>query len=53
MQGGRKGLIVNSRNLCESTSRAILNLTAHNAKRRRLRPKVVAVGCGTKGKRPR
>lgn len=38
MQGGRKGLVVNSRNLCAAPSRASAGLVAHNAKRRMLRP---------------
>jgi hypothetical protein len=46
MQGGDKGLIVNSTNLCATTSRAKVKLTAHNGKVRRLRPAVRAKGCG-------
>jgi hypothetical protein len=38
MQGGKKGLIVNSRNLCRGKSRANVRLDAHNGKRRVLRP---------------
>ncbi|HEX8690414.1 MAG TPA: hypothetical protein VF729_09260, partial [Solirubrobacterales bacterium] len=48
MQGGRKGLIVNSRNLCAGPSRAKLNLTAHNAKTRALRPLMRAQCSGQK-----
>ncbi|HEX8690060.1 MAG TPA: hypothetical protein VF729_07440 [Solirubrobacterales bacterium] len=50
MQGGRKGLIVNSRNLCDGISRAKVNLKAQSAKRRSLRPAVRPRGC--KKRRP-
>ncbi|HEX5762982.1 MAG TPA: hypothetical protein VFY04_07660 [Solirubrobacterales bacterium] len=45
MQGGKKGLIVNSRNLCSSRSRANVRLDGHNGKERSFRP-VVRAGCG-------
>jgi hypothetical protein len=32
LQGGKKGLLVNSRNLCKSPSRATAKFTAHNGK---------------------
>jgi hypothetical protein len=51
MQGGKKGLIVNSRNLCMAKSKASLQLDGHNGKVRDTRP-VVGVECG-KGKRKR
>jgi hypothetical protein len=51
MQGGSKGLIDNSRNLCGHTSRAIVRLRAHNAKRFNSRPVVKATGCKRKGKK--
>ncbi|HEU4904608.1 MAG TPA: hypothetical protein VFT19_00625 [Solirubrobacterales bacterium] len=38
MRGGKRGLIVNSRNLCKGKSRVNARLTAHNGKRRALRP---------------
>jgi hypothetical protein len=41
-QGGKKGLIVNSRNLCLRDSRADLSLAAHNGRRRSLGPLVRA-----------
>jgi hypothetical protein len=47
MQGGDKGLLVNSRNLCAAPNRAQALFTGHNGKQRMLRP-VVGVGCGTK-----
>ncbi|HEY5815257.1 MAG TPA: hypothetical protein VIS95_02845 [Solirubrobacterales bacterium] len=50
MQGGQKGLIVNSRNLCGGkASRAEVRLGAHNGRRATLRPKVEA-NCGAKRK---
>lgn len=51
MQGGRKGLFVNSRNLCASKNRAELNLTAQSTKKLRRRPEVKPAGCKGKGKR--
>ena len=32
MQGGKKGLFVNSTNLCKGTHRAIADFTGHNGK---------------------
>jgi hypothetical protein len=49
MQGGKKGLITNSRNLCASTNRAKARLGAQNGRVHSSRPVVVAAGC--KGKR--
>ncbi|MFL5834487.1 MAG: hypothetical protein ACJ76B_10995 [Solirubrobacterales bacterium] len=51
MQGGKKGLIDNSRNLCGHTSRAVVRLGAHNAKRSNFRPVVKATGCKKPKKR--
>jgi len=42
MQGGNKGLLVNSRNICARTYRARVVFTAHNGKRHTIRPKLVA-----------
>lgn len=53
MQGGKKGLIVNSRNLCAAKNRAMVELEGHNGKRRNLRPVMRAVGCKGKGKSKR
>jgi hypothetical protein len=52
MQGGKKGLLVNSTNLCRSTNRAIADFTGQNGKRHRFKP-VVKPRCpkGRKGKR--
>jgi hypothetical protein len=49
MQGGKKGLIVNSRNLCASKNRATVQFTGQNGKRHDFRP-VVKADCGKKGK---
>jgi len=48
MQGGRKGLIVNSRNLCRKPkrNRARANLTGQNGRRERIKPVVRALKCG-------
>ena len=53
MQGGKKGLIVNSRNLCykPKRNRATANLTAQNNRRRKIRPVVRAQGCKAKHRR--
>jgi len=56
MQGGRKGLFVNSRNLCASTNRATLDLTAQSTKKKELNPVLKPAGCkghGRRGKRSR
>jgi hypothetical protein len=45
MQGGKKGLIVNSRNLCARKSRADADFIGHNGKRHAARPAVRALGC--------
>jgi hypothetical protein len=52
MQGGKKGLIVNSRNLCRGKNRATAHLTGQNGKVRDFRP-VVQNSCkkGRKHKR--
>jgi len=45
MQGAKKGLIVNSGNLCAGRNRAAVKLVGHNGRRRKLRPVVRAAGC--------
>jgi hypothetical protein len=50
MQGGKKGLLVNSANICRNTNRAIADFTGHNGKVERFTP-VVKAKCGGKGKR--
>jgi hypothetical protein len=46
MQGAKKGLIVNSRNLCVAPSRATVELTGQNDREHNFRP-VVAADCGS------
>jgi len=48
MQGGNKGLLVNSRNICAKTYRATVRFTAHNGLRHTIRPKLVATACKKK-----
>ena len=50
LQGGQKSLLVNSRNLCKSVSRAEVKLVGQNGKRHSERP-VVENSCGGKAKR--
>jgi hypothetical protein len=47
MQGGKKGLIVNSTNICHSPHRAIANFKAQNGRRHEFNP-VVKAQCGGK-----
>jgi hypothetical protein len=49
MQGGKKGLIVNSRNLCKAKNRANARFSAHNGKVHSPRP-VVGARCPKKRK---
>jgi hypothetical protein len=53
MQGGRKGLFVNSRALCASQNRAELDLTAQSNKKLKRNPPVEPAGCTGKNKRSR
>jgi hypothetical protein len=48
MQGAKKGLIVNSRNLCGAKSKADVQISAHNGKESSVKPVMRAVGCGDK-----
>jgi hypothetical protein len=52
MQGGDKGLIVNSRNLCSHASRANVAASGHNGKQRAFNP-VMRPQCKGKGKAKR
>jgi hypothetical protein len=52
MQGGKKGLIINSRNLCSGASRANVQFSGHNGKSYTANP-VMRPQCGGKGKRAR
>jgi hypothetical protein len=49
MQGGKKGLIINSRNLCAKKSKADVQFTGQNGKRRSFHP-LMRADCGGKGK---
>ncbi len=53
MQGGQKGLIVNSRDLCKSTNRAEAVLGGQNGRSSETRPVVGASGCGKGAKAKR
>jgi hypothetical protein len=50
MQGGKKGLIVNSENLCKGVRRAMVKFTGQNGKQYDTKP-VVKADCKKKGKR--
>jgi len=52
MQGGKKGLIVNSRNLCGATAKANVELTGQNGKESSSNP-VMKADCGGKRKHKR
>lgn len=52
MKGGKKSLLVNSRNLCLRPSRAIVRMAGQNGKRHVERP-IVKNGCGKKNKKAR
>jgi len=52
MQGGKKGLLVNSRNLCASTNRAGVSLVAQSGKTARQRP-ALRDGCSKNKKKRR
>jgi hypothetical protein len=51
MRGGKKGLIVNSRNLCVAPSKAKADLTGQNGKTHNFRPVVKASDCRGESKR--
>jgi hypothetical protein len=53
MQGGKKGLIINSTNLCAGKHRADVELVAHNGRRAKAKPEVRAVKCGKKKRHKR
>jgi hypothetical protein len=48
MQGGKKGLLVNSSNLCGATNRAIADFTGQNGRRQVFKPAVTAKSCKAK-----
>lgn len=45
MQGGKKGLAQNSRNLCRSAARAQIDMQAQNGRRATVKPMVIPVRC--------
>ncbi len=51
LQGGKKGLLVNSRNICAKTYRATVKYTAHNGRTYTAHPKLHAQCKGKKGKK--
>jgi hypothetical protein len=53
MQGGKKGLIVNSRNLCSRFSRANVQFSGHNGKQATANPVIRADGCALRRKAQR
>jgi hypothetical protein len=52
MQGGKKGLLVNSTDLCSKEPRAKVSFTGQNGKVHRVNPRV-ATDCGRRGKKKR
>jgi hypothetical protein len=50
MKGGRKGLLVNSTDVCAHPGRAQASFTAQNGRAARLRPRLEFAGCGGGGK---
>ncbi len=52
MQGQKKGLIVNSADLCRAANRANAAYSAHNDRRAQGRPALRAEGCGRKQSQP-
>ena len=55
MQGGQKGLIVNSRNLCYKPQRnkARANLLGQNGRKQLTKPRVVSIKCAKQRKAKR
>ena len=51
MQGGSKGLFVNSTNLCKGTHRAEANFDGQNGKQWDKKPELVPSGCKAKGRK--
>ncbi len=52
MKGGKKSLLVNSRNLCLSPARAKVRMVGQNGKRHNEKP-IVQTSCGSKAKKKR
>ncbi|HET6571322.1 MAG TPA: hypothetical protein VFG58_07535 [Solirubrobacterales bacterium] len=53
MQGGKKGLIVNSRNICRHVNRVAVGMTAQNGKTRAVKPVLRDQRCGKQRKAKR
>jgi hypothetical protein len=53
MEGGKKGLLVNSRDVCKSTSRATVQFDGQNGKASDSRPALVHSGCAKQRKKQR
>jgi hypothetical protein len=51
MQGGKKGLLVNSTDLCKGTNKAIADFTGQNGKLDDFNPVLTPSGCGAKAKK--
>jgi hypothetical protein len=51
MQGGAKGLLENSTDLCSSTHRATVLLTAQNNRTLATNPELIAQGCAKQAKK--
>jgi hypothetical protein len=49
--GGKKGLFVNSTNLCKGTHKAEADFTGQNGKVHKFKAEMVAVKCKGKGKK--
>ena len=53
MQGAKKGMVINRRNLCDRASRANVQFAGHNGKQFTANPVMRADGCGGKRKAKR
>ncbi|HEV7771390.1 MAG TPA: hypothetical protein VGO66_12140 [Solirubrobacterales bacterium] len=51
MQGGKKGLLVNSKNICQSANRATVKYGAHNGLALESRPVLRVIGCPKQAKK--
>lgn len=50
LKGGKKGLLVNSQNICRGTHKALAAFTGQNGKLEKLHPSLVATSCKGKGR---
>jgi hypothetical protein len=51
LQGDKKGLLENSRDICNSTNRAAVSYTAHNGTSYSIQPELKARSCGSKARK--